>query len=783
VQWGDVDSVNLLFETVRAPLAPPLLVVMTYRDEEAASSPFVLEMRARWPMPSEVRDLAVGPLAADDARTLARALLNSQGTAPLEIADAVARESGGSAFLIEELVRTFVAKREKEGPGAASAGLGSVTLENMVAERMSLLDASARRFVEVVVVCGRPVELTLAGDAAAIYERVDEIVATLRARGFVRTGYRAGRETVEMSHDGIRETLLAQLSEDAVRGHHSRLARVFESASVTDAEAIAAHLFGAGELQRAAEYAERAADQAAAKLAFDQAIRLYNRAIETVEAPEVVRRLCTRLAEVLEGAGRGREASDLYLRAAEGAPAFEQMELRRHAAEQLIASGHIDDGIRMMRGVFESVGLRMPRTALGALFWVIVYSVWFWVRGWSFEERDAEVISPLDRAQIDASHAVSITMVFIDAIFALYTNALHVNLALRKGDRFRVLRALAMHTVGIAARGGQESARERAFAEAARSLAKRTREPDAWAYVDVIRAFCMFLHGRWKDLIAMEADLLVALPHNRGGWRNQVRVTAIWGLLLTGGVGQVRRSISTLIEDAENRGDLGTAVHLRVGYTNLVWLADDDVDEARAQVRTASGMWSHSKFFLHNYRVLLAEANIELYAGNAALAHEIVTARWGQMRRSLMLFVQYIRADAYYLRARTALASAETAARPAARLAEAEQFVRRLERLKMPWTDLLARCARAGVDLAKQDRVAAEEHLRGAIERSDEAGMALHGACAKYQLGLLLGDAEGRKLVENAEDWMLAQDIRAPSRMAALLIPGKWGSATPKRRT
>ena len=370
VQWGDSDSVNLLFEMVRAPLAPPLLVVMTYRDEEAASSPFILEMRARWPMPAEVRDLPVGPLAVDDARSLARTLLASQGTAPLEIAEAVARESGGSAFLIEELVRTFVAKREREGARAATSGLGAVSLENMVAERMALLDSTARRFVEVVVVCGRPVEPTLAGDAAGIYERVDEIVATLRARGFVRTGYRFGRETVEMSHDGIRETLLAQLSADAVRGHHSRLARVFESASVTDAEAIAAHLFGAGEAKRAAEYAERAADQAAAKLAFDQAIRLYNRAIENVDSPgDAPPPAGARLGEVLEGAGRGPEAADAYLKGAEGAPAFEQMELRRRAAEQLAASGHIDDGIRIMRGVFEAVGLSIPRTPLGALFW------------------------------------------------------------------------------------------------------------------------------------------------------------------------------------------------------------------------------------------------------------------------------------------------------------------------------------------------------------------------------------------------------------------------------
>jgi hypothetical protein len=70
--------------------------------------------------------------------------------------------------------------------------------------------------------------------------------------------------------------------------------------------------------------------------------------------------------------------------------------------------------------------------------------------------------------------------------------------------------------------------------------------------------------------------------------------------------------------------------------------------------------------------------------------------------------------------------------------------------------------------------VGAIEHLRAAIDRSEEAGMALHGAAARFQLGSLLGAGEGRKLVETAEDWMLAQDIHAPERMSTLLIPGKW---------
>ncbi len=39
VQWGDLDSVALLVEMVRPPSAPPLLVIASYRAEEAATSP------------------------------------------------------------------------------------------------------------------------------------------------------------------------------------------------------------------------------------------------------------------------------------------------------------------------------------------------------------------------------------------------------------------------------------------------------------------------------------------------------------------------------------------------------------------------------------------------------------------------------------------------------------------------------------------------------------------------------------------------------------------------
>src|SRR5262249_29250682 len=149
----------------------------------------------------------------------------------------------------------------------------------------------------------------------------DQPLAVVQAQKLIHVGVREGKEFVETTHDRLREAIVAQLPDERIRAHHGRLAAVLESEPGADAEAVGMHLLGAGDTMRAGQFAERAAEEAASKLAFDQAARLLRLTLETTQPVGQDRhRLLVRLAEVLEWSGRGEDAARLYLRAADGSP-------------------------------------------------------------------------------------------------------------------------------------------------------------------------------------------------------------------------------------------------------------------------------------------------------------------------------------------------------------------------------------------------------------------------------------------------------------------------------
>jgi eukaryotic-like serine/threonine-protein kinase len=770
VQWGDLDSVALLHEVMRPPHAPTVLLVVTYRDEEAATSPFLLEMNERWSTAAEVRDVMVGPLQVEDARRLALERIGASDEYAQRTARAVARESKGSPFLIEELLRS-----NRTQSAAADQTLSVLALGQMVGERLERLPEAARRLAEVVAVGGRPLALSVLADACGEDQSIDEHVDLLRAERLVRTGFRDGREVIEPSHDRIRETIVEQLPGDLLRAYHGGLARALEAASSADLEAVAVHLLGSGQTERGAHFAERAAEQAGVKLAFAQAARLYRLALETLpRSSDQARPVRVQFAAALEQAGQAAEAARVYLAAAEGAPALERIDLQRAAAQQLLFAGRTEEGSELLRRVLAAVDMTAPRTPLGAVLSLLFHRLMLRLRGLEFKERTPEEVSLENRIRVEALYTVAIGFSVVDVVLGACMQARFLRLALDVGHRMHVLQATSIQITHLASQGGRIGKAEKAAQAIAERLSRTIENRDAEPTYQICLGLSFFHRGQWRE--AREAFYGRAALRANAAFSHG-RLFGVYCLFYLGRLREQGRRGARLLADCERRGDMYTAVNLLAAPMVDIALAADKPEAAREHIRRALGSWTQNGFHIQHWKAMVWGAQIELYVGDGPAAYARLERDRRTYRRSLLDHSQFVREFTRYFRGCAAIASAiDAPAIRRARLKEARAAVRRLEREAMTWTAPLASLLRAALANAEGDSALAMTALRAAAEQAEAADMSLHAAAARYQLGCILGREEGDALRRQAESAMTAEGVRAPMRVAGMLAPGRWNA-------
>jgi hypothetical protein len=776
LQWGDVDSAALLAELLRPPDPPPLLLLGSYRREYAATSP-CLQVLLREP-PAETanvdrRQLAVEPLTPDETLRLAAELLGpGNGTAPAR-AEAIARESGGIPYFVHELVHYL-----QEGAELAerSSAAREITLEEVLWQRMIRLPEPARRLLEVVAVSGRPLRQGDACRAAALGADDRRALSVLRGARLVRSTGPGDQDEVEAYHDRIRETMGAHLPPGTSKAHHHRLAVILAASGRADPETLAVHFQGAEDSTQAGHYYAAAAAQAAEALAFDRAAKLYRLSLELRPLEgQADRELRTHLADALANAGRGLEAARQYKAAAAHANPALALELQRRAAIQSLISGHIDEGLAALRTVLEAVGMRLARTSRGALLSLLARRLWLLFRGVRFRERDASQVSAEQLTRIDICWSVAMSLSIVDTVRAADFQARNLLLALRAGEPYRVARALAWEAAHLANYGGSSRHRTARLLATAEALARRLNHPHALGLVTLAAGITAYMEGRWCDGLEF-SDRAEAIFRERCTgvtWElDTAHSFSLWSLFFRGEVAEITARLPTLLQEAQERGDLYAATNLGTFVGHVTWLAADDPEGAQRDLGEVMAHWSRQGFHVQHLTGLMGQLQIDLYRGAGAAAWERITREWPALARSLFLRVQVVRIFMWDLRARSALAAAVQASRPEPLWRAAQQDARRIEHERMAWAEPLAQLIRAGIAAGRGDRGGARVLLQDAEAGFRATAMGLFAAAAGYRHGHLMAGDDGRVRLAQATGWMEGQGIRNPARMADLYAPG-----------
>jgi serine/threonine protein kinase len=765
LHWSDSDSITLLEHLVRPPDAPRLLLIATFRSDEARKAPHLNVLLDEIGKPDCI-EIALDALSNEEARVLTRSL-SAKISLSQEFVEMVVRESGGNPFLIEQLVCWAA--------GGGATGAQTISVGEMLEENIRQLPDGAQVVLETLSVAARPIPASIAFRASGLTaENSQLLVASLRSAKFLRAG--SARQPLELYHDRIREYVASLLSAERKRLIHQNLAESLMATGLDDPELLFAHQLGAGHVELATRYALLAAAKASAALAFDQAAVFWRWALElTPHSQEETVRLKSELGHSLANAGRPAEAAAVYLEAAELAGSAKALDLQRRAAEQFLLSGHVDEGMQVIRTVLDRIGLRLAAGPAAALVSLLVHRFELRLRGLQFKERRVDEVPADELLRVDTCWTVAAGLAMVDNIRGADFQTRHLLLALCAGEPYRIARALATEAGFTATLGSRSRRRAERFSRMAQELADRVENPHAVAMAKMTAGVSKFLFGEWRNGLALCETAYEILRDQCTGvsWELTIAQNFILGSLrYLGEFREIQQRLPTMLTMANERGNLYAATEIKTRM-NFHWLIVDDPEGARRELADALTAWSHAGFHRQHFNALLAEAQIALYTGDPVAAQAVVDARWPDLRRTLLLRIQLLRIETVCLKARILLALAERQHGGDMRLiAQAEGLARQINRENMRWADPLAWLLQAGAAALRADKRRALGFLQQAIEGFENADMALYTAVARWSLDEIQRAAPGAGRAGFGGQWMERQGVKNPNAILRVLAPG-----------
>ncbi|MBI4854749.1 MAG: protein kinase [Acidobacteria bacterium] len=785
LQWGDEDSAALLTEILRQPEPPALFLIATYRSEEAETSPMLKEFLSFCSDKThklEVKQLEVAELTQDEAQQLILALTEEKITVEPERIKKIARESKGNPYFIDELVRFEITEKEKNVSSKTpileiTHNQSVISLDNIVESRLSGVTKSAKQFLELLMVNGQPIQLEVIRKAITLGMEEPMVLSILRSARLIRVRRTPKGDTIEPYHNRIREIVLSKLSAEQKKSYHLKLGLALEATNCEDAEILMAHFRDAGNLEKTIHYSELAAEQAIHALAFDRAIKLYRFIIELVSNYEdKTQPTWVKLGDALANAGRGLEAAQAYLAAAEKAPTEQKINLQRLASEQFLVNGYVDQGITIVEDLLKTLEIGFAKTPQRAFLSAFLRRTYLKVRGLNFQEREAKSLSTEEIAKVDTLWSVTIGLTFVDPVRAADFQARHLLYALNLGEPYRVARALALDVIHAAGGGGHAKDESERLVQTALALAERIHHPHALGVATLTAGAAAHLIGNWnkaKELLE-RAETILRENYTRIYWElDVIQIYLLRSLYFMGEIKELSLRLPPLLKDAKERGDMSTITLLRTRFY-IVNLAEDHVVEAKKELHLALQEWSHRGFQLQHYWELFGEVEVYLYNGDYYAAWQLLESYWETLNKSLLFRIQVFLIETFHLHARAAIAMASINTENGDFFRLAQQSIKRIEQEKMAWGNALAGLIRAGLESIRRDIKRAIETLAASEVAFEVAEMALYAAVARYCRGLLMNNEQGKQLKDNALSWMTNQGIKNPPRMVALLAPGKW---------
>jgi DNA-binding CsgD family transcriptional regulator len=286
LHWSDETSLEFLHTLARRGVDHPLLLVLTYRNDEM--HPGLSNWLAQLDREHLAQEFVLTPLSRSELDVMLRAIFDQPSPAPTSTLDAIYELTEGNPFFIEEILKSlitagamFSAREMWEGQPSNELPIPR-SVQGAVQQRLDHVSDAARQVATLAAVAGRRFDFALLqritqSDEPELLRLMKELIAA-------QLVVEESEEQFAFRHALTREAIYRQLLLRERKALHRMIAETIEQLFAPGLDAhlteLAYHFYEAGAWEQALAYAQRAGERAQVLYVPRVAIEQFTRALK-----------------------------------------------------------------------------------------------------------------------------------------------------------------------------------------------------------------------------------------------------------------------------------------------------------------------------------------------------------------------------------------------------------------------------------------------------------------------------------------------------------------------
>ncbi len=286
LHWSDQTSLDFVQLFARRLPAHPILLLVTYRQEEAPSR--LTYLLAQFDRERLAREILLAPLTSDDVDEMLRAILDVPYSVKTEFLYLLYPLTEGNPFFLEETLKELIAAGEiyyTEGRWERKPIVelhAPRSVQDAVRRRSERLSEPARRALMLAAVIGRRYDFALLRELTEmnVYELVNSMKELLAAQLVVEESAERFSFRHALTHEAVYASILRRERQALHQRVAETLERIYAEAHEAHVSELAYHFYAAGMWTKALPYSQRAGEKAQALYAHHEAIEYFTRALD-----------------------------------------------------------------------------------------------------------------------------------------------------------------------------------------------------------------------------------------------------------------------------------------------------------------------------------------------------------------------------------------------------------------------------------------------------------------------------------------------------------------------